>query len=96
MYTTLHIRSVHLGMDFKGTVFNKKNYERQIYNKVLLDMRSTNNKFYQKNMHNLDKKVNPQQSTVCLEQQICASQENFTPSMLVMLETFRRSVSIHI
>ena len=28
---------------------------------------------------------------VCLEQQIYASQENFTPTLLVMLGTFRRS-----
>ena len=39
----------------------------------------------------LDQKVNEQQNTVCLEQQIYASPENFTPAMLVMLETFRRS-----
>ena len=32
-------------------------------------------------------KVNHQQSTVCLEKQIDASPENFTPTLLVMLET---------
>ena len=47
--------------------------------------------FYQKNMQNLDQKVNQRQNTVCLEQQIYASSENFTPTLLVMLETFRRS-----
>ena len=44
-----------------------------------------------KNTQNLDQKVNQQQNTVCLEQQIYASQENLTPTLLVMLETFRRS-----
>ena len=43
---------------------------------------------------NLDQKVNRQQNTVCLEQQIYASPENFTPTLLVMLETFRRSVCL--
>ena len=39
----------------------------------------------------MDQKVNQQQNTVCLEQQIYAGPENFTPTLLVMLETFRRS-----
>ena len=39
----------------------------------------------------LDKKVNQRPNTVCLEQQIYASPENFTPTLLVMLDTFRRS-----
>ena len=46
-------------------------------------MKSTNKKFYQK--------VNPRQNTVCIEQQIYASPENFTPVLLPMLKTFRRS-----
>ena len=45
-----------------------------------------------KNIQNLDQKVNQQQNTVCLEQQIYASPENFTPTLFVVLETFRRSV----
>ena len=49
---------------------------------------------YKKNTQNLDQKFNQRQNTVCLEQQIYASQENFTPTLLVMLETFRRSVPI--
>ena len=44
-----------------------------------------------KNMQNLDQKVNQQQNTVCVEQQVYASPENFTPTLLVMLETFRWS-----
>ena len=40
---------------------------------------------------NVDKKVNQRQNTVCLEQQIYSSSENFIPTLLVMLETFRRS-----
>ena len=44
-----------------------------------------------KNRQNLDQKVNQQQNTVCLEQQIYASSENFTPTQLGMLESFRRS-----
>ena len=40
----------------------------------------------------MDQKVNQRQNTVCLEQQIYASPENFTPTLLVTLETFRRSV----
>ena len=36
-------------------------------------------------------KKNLQQNTVCLEQQIYASQENFTHLLVVMVETFRRS-----
>ena len=39
----------------------------------------------------LDQKVNQRQNTVCLKQQIYASPEHFTPKLLVMLETFRRS-----
>ena len=42
-------------------------------------------------MQNFNQKVNQRQSTICLEQQIYASPENFTPTLLVMLETFRRS-----
>ena len=48
-------------------------------------------KFLPKNMQNLDQKVNQRQNTVCLEQQIYASLKNFTPTLLLMLETFRRS-----
>ena len=40
---------------------------------------------------NLDQKVNHRQNTVFLEQQINASPENFTQTLLVMLDTFRRS-----
>ena len=39
----------------------------------------------------MDQKVNQLQNTVCLEQQMYASSENFTPTLLVILETFRRS-----
>ena len=42
-------------------------------------------------MQNLDQQINLQQNTECLEQQFYASPENFTPALLVMLETFRRS-----
>ena len=42
-------------------------------------------------MRNLDQKIYQRQNTVCLEQQIYTSPENFTPTLLVMLETFRRS-----
>ena len=48
--------------------------------------------FYHKSTQNLDQKENQQQNTVCLEQQICASPENLTSTLLVMLETFGRSV----
>ena len=47
-------------------------------------------------MQNLDQPINSQQNTECLEQQFYASPENFTPALLVMLETFRRSVTSHI
>ena len=57
-------------------------------------MVSTNKKFYQKSTLNFDQKVNPRQNTVCLEQQIDASPENFTPALLPILKTFRRSVSL--
>ena len=46
--------------------------------------------FYTKKPQNLDHKVNQRQNTVCLQQQIYASPDNFTPTLLVMLETFRR------
>ena len=36
-------------------------------------------------------KKNLLQNTVCLEQEICASQENFTQPLVVLVETFRRS-----
>ena len=42
----------------------------------------------------MDQKVNQRQNTVVLEQQIYASPENFTPTLLVLLETFRRSGQI--
>ena len=42
-------------------------------------------------MQNVDQKVNQRQNTICLEQHIYASPENFIPMLLVMLETFRRS-----
>ena len=48
-----------------------------------------------KNTQNLDQKINQQQNTACSEHQIYASPENFTPTMLVMLETFRRSDHLH-
>ena len=38
----------------------------------------------------MDQKVNQRKNTVCLGQQIYASSENFTPTLLVMFETFRR------
>ena len=47
-------------------------------------------------MQNLDQQINSQQNTEGLEQQFYASPENFTPALLVMLETFRRSVTSHI
>ena len=43
-------------------------------------------------MQHLDQQINSQENTKCLEQQFYASPENFTPALLVMLETFRRSV----
>ena len=46
---------------------------------------------YQRITQNFDQKVSQRQNTVCLEQQIYASPENFTPTLLVMLETFGRS-----
>ena len=42
---------------------------------------------YQKNTQNLDQNVNQLQNTLCLKQQIYASPENFTPTLLVILET---------
>ena len=41
-------------------------------------------------MQNPDQKVNPRQTTICLEQNVFASQENFTSALLVMSETFGR------
>ena len=43
------------------------------------------------NTQNLDHKINQPQNTVCLEQKNYAIPENLTPTLLVMLETFRRS-----
>ena len=40
-----------------------------------------------KNTQKFEQKVNQQQNTVFLEQQICASPENCTPTLLVMFET---------
>ena len=48
-------------------------------------------KLSQQNMRKLDQKFNQRQNTLCLELQIYASPENFTPTLLVMLEKFRRS-----
>ena len=36
-------------------------------------------------------KQNVKHNTICLEQQYYASQESFTPPLVVMVETFRRS-----
>ena len=46
---------------------------------------------FTKKIRNFDQKVNSRQNTACLEQKKCASPENFTPALMVMLETFRRS-----
>ena len=51
--------------------------------------------FDQKDMQNFDQKVNQRQNTVCLGQQIYASPENSLSTLLVMLETFRRSAINH-
>ena len=45
-------------------------------------------------MQNVYLKVNPQQNTVCLEQQIYANTKNYTPALLVMLETFRSTAPL--
>ena len=80
--------------------FSIQDYTRQLQNNNLLNMKSENKfllPFYQqKNTLNLDQKVNYRQNTVCLEQQIYASPENFTPTLLVVLETFRRSALTHL
>ena len=44
-----------------------------------------------KNYSNLQNKGNPQQNTVCFEQNIYAILKDFTPLMVVMVVTFRRS-----
>ena len=44
-----------------------------------------------KNSVKMRPKIHIQQNTVCLEQQIYASQENFSQPLLVMVETFRWS-----
>ena len=49
---------------------------------------------FPKKYANMDQKVNQRQNTVGLEQQIYASPDNFTPTLLVMLETFRRSAKL--
>ena len=54
-------------------VFSIKDITRQLHNNNLLNMKSKNSLFYQKNTLNLDKKVDHRQNTVCLEQQIYAS-----------------------
>ena len=41
----------------------------------------------------MDQQVNQRQNTLCVDQQIKTSPENFSPTLLVMLETFRRSAS---
>ena len=43
----------------------------------------------------MQQKRNLQQNTLGLEQQIYTSPENVTQALLVMLETFRRSASLH-
>ena len=42
-------------------------------------------------MQTFNQEVNQRQNTTHLEQQIYSSPENFTPTLLVMLETFKRS-----
>ena len=71
--------------------FSTKDYARQLHNKNLLNIKSTNHKFPQNFTPNLDQKVNQQQNTLYLEQEIYASHKDFTPALLPMLETFRRS-----
>ena len=52
--------------------------------------------FYHISKQNLDQKVVPQQNTVRLEKTNYASPGNFTPAVLVMLKTFRRSeINLH-
>ena len=49
--------------------------------------------FYHKTTQNFDQKVVPQKNTVRLEQTNYANPGNFTPALLVILKTFRRSDS---
>ena len=58
---------------------------------IFIEDQSTNNPFYKQNNKKMDQQVNPRQDTICLDQQIYSSPENFTPALLLMLETFRRS-----
>ena len=71
--------------------FSIQDYTRQLQNNNLLNMESKNKSLppfcHQQKRRNFDQKVNQRQNTVCLEQQIYASPENFTPTLLVMLET---------
>ena len=46
---------------------------------------------FTKKKQNLDKRINPRQNTVCLDQQIYSSPDHFTPVLLVKLETFIKS-----
>ena len=69
--------------------FSIKDFTRKLHNTNLLSMKSKKKvittilfhegivNFYQKITQNLDKKVNQQQNTVCLEQQIYA-RESYT------------------
>ena len=52
--------------------------------------------FYRKREWKCDHKRNIRQNIVCLDQQINASQEKFTQSLVVMVETFRRSGIIYL
>ena len=67
-----------------------KDYARQLHSNNLSNIK--NKQFDKKIRKNWTKKVNQRENTVCLKHRIYASPENFTPMLLVMLETFRRSV----
>ena len=77
---------------FDSTVFHIrlcKTASKYPFNKY--KKKSINNQFNKKYTKFVYPKVNPQHTIVCLEQKIYANPENFTPALLVTLETFRRS-----
>ena len=67
----------------KTTIYTNKTL------KLLLLFISWN--FFAKRRQTGDKKENLQQNSVCLEQQIYTSPENYTQALLVMLDTIRGS-----
>ena len=77
-----------------STVFNKELYVRQLHDNNLLNMKSTNNYFYQKICKFGPESQSMTKHCILSATNLCKYRK-FIPALLVMLETFIRSTHVH-